>query len=332
MKIIILMSIWAQNLWDELILKNEIKLLEQKYWKNTEFIVFTYDTKNIFYEKDNIKYREYFPIWVKNPKNAFINIKNLFIFIKEMISVEKIVIWWWGIIYDNEVQSANDPLVQWLLRVYLAYFLKKEIIFWAVWINIKNNENLKIIKKTFNKAEKVYVRDEYSHKLLKNLDISSRVILDPVFYDNNSKLTNKSSLIKKINSKNFNLEDIKNIDFKNKTVWLALRSWYINSEQKEINKIIEYLLEKEAKIILIPHSFHKTDKLANDYEFLKKFADKYNLEITKNMQESYSIYLNKKIDINLAMRLHSIILSHTYEIKYIAISYSKKTDEITKKL
>jgi polysaccharide pyruvyl transferase WcaK-like protein len=50
------------------------------------------------------------------------------------------------------------------------------------------------------------------------------------------------------------------------------------------------------------------------------------------MQESYEIYTKKKIDINLAMRLHSIILSHVYSIPYIAISYSKKTDEITKKL
>jgi len=46
------------------------------------------------------------------------------------------------------------------------------------------------------------------------------------------------------------------------------------------------------------------------------------------MKESYEIYTNKKIDLNLASRLHSIILSQVYEIDFIAISYSTKTDEI----
>jgi len=328
------MSIWAQNVWDELILKNEIKLLEKKYWSDTRFTVFSYDTKNPFHTAPNVEYKEYFPINIKKIKNLFRNIKNYFIFIREIISSQKVVIWWGWIIYDNEIQSVKNPLLQWLFRVNIASLFKKDIIFWAVWINIKNNKNLKIIKKIFSKASEIYVRDEYSYKLLDDLWIKSEIIWDPVFYDNNAKLTTKSSLIKKINSTNFSVKDIKNLDynFENKKVWLALRSKYINNEKEEISKIIKYLLEKKAKIILIPHSFHESDKLANDYEFLKYFADKYNLETTKNMQESYNIYLDKKIDINFAMRLHSIILSHVYSIDYVAISYSKKTDEITKKL
>jgi polysaccharide pyruvyl transferase WcaK-like protein len=51
------------------------------------------------------------------------------------------------------------------------------------------------------------------------------------------------------------------------------------------------------------------------------------ISICKNMQESYEIYTNKKIDLNLASRLHSIILSQVYEIDFIAVSYSTKTDE-----
>ena len=51
MKISIFASIWAQNLWDELILKNEIKLLKKEYWEDTKFRVFTYDKKNPFYLK-----------------------------------------------------------------------------------------------------------------------------------------------------------------------------------------------------------------------------------------------------------------------------------------
>jgi polysaccharide pyruvyl transferase WcaK-like protein len=50
------------------------------------------------------------------------------------------------------------------------------------------------------------------------------------------------------------------------------------------------------------------------------------------MQESYEIYKNKKIDFNFAMRLHSIILSEVYNIEYIGISYTKKTENLLKDL
>ena len=54
MIISIFASIWSENLWDELILKNEIKILEEKYWKDVEFKVFTNNTDYVFFQKYNI--------------------------------------------------------------------------------------------------------------------------------------------------------------------------------------------------------------------------------------------------------------------------------------
>ena len=54
MIISIFASIWAQNLWDELILKNEIKILEDKYWSDTQFYIFTYDIEKPFFIADNV--------------------------------------------------------------------------------------------------------------------------------------------------------------------------------------------------------------------------------------------------------------------------------------
>lgn len=65
MNIAIMMSVWCQNLWDELILKNEIQLLREKYGKKTKFRVFTYDLEDIFYQDETVEYLEYFPIWIK---------------------------------------------------------------------------------------------------------------------------------------------------------------------------------------------------------------------------------------------------------------------------
>jgi polysaccharide pyruvyl transferase WcaK-like protein len=38
------------------------------------------------------------------------------------------------------------------------------------------------------------------------------------------------------------------------------------------------------------------------------------------------------MDLCLAMRLHSMILSQVYEIPFVAFSYSKKTEELVKKI
>ena len=133
-----------------------------------------------------------------------------------------------------------------------------------------------------------------------------------------------------------------------KKIWLSLRDYNVENFEEKIIEIIKYLLENNAEIILIPHSFHKTDIKANDYIFLKKCRDvslkhlnnnsessselQNKISICKNMQESYRIYTEKKIDLNLASRLHSIILSQVYEIDFIWISYSTKTDEVISQL
>lgn len=328
MKIAVMMSVWCQNLWDELILKNEIKLLKEKYWNDTKFKVFTYDLNDIFYTDSNVEYLEYFPIWIKNPKNLFRNLKNYYHFIKTMKWCDKIVIGGGGVFFDNETGNYSNPLNQWLFRTEIIKMLKKEIIIFWVSIDIKHNKNLEKIKKIFSNAKEVFVRDNASFELLQNLWIKSEVILDPVFYDNwevwleNYK---KNFLVKKVEAKNFSLNDLKDIDFSEKIVWLAFRSWYLNNEKELINEIIDFILNSGWKVVLLSHSFHTWDEVANDLKFLSQFIKPW-VEITSSMKKTYEIYTQKKIDFCLSMRLHSMILSQVYGINFIAIKYAKKSD------
>ena len=149
MKIAVMMSVWCQNLWDELILKNEIQLLKEKYWKNTKFKVFTYDLDDIFYTDSNVEYWEYFPIWIRNPKNILRNLKNYYHFIKTIKWCDKVVIGGGGIFFDNETGNYSNPLNQWLFRTEIIKILKKEIIIFWVSIDIKFERNLEKIKKIF---------------------------------------------------------------------------------------------------------------------------------------------------------------------------------------
>lgn len=368
MLISIFASIGSQNLWDELILKNEVNILRERYntspkpspqgegvaTKDIKFVVFSYDPKNPFYKSSDIVYKEYFPIWSKNPKNIFRNIKNFFSFLGVVIKSDLIVIWWGWIIYDKEKQTTKSPLDAWVFRTNIfRLFFKKFSFFW-VWISIdeKNTDSQAKVKKIFKKAKSIEVRDDYSHNLLKKLWIKSKVILDPVFSDKNPpisvfppegersshkdrSLINRKLCLKKLDSRDFTLNDLKRIDFADKKVWLAFRRWYISktdNPQMEvliIKEIIEYIQNSGWKVILLPHSFHKDDILANDYEWMKLILEKVKwVEITNSMEETYETYKNKKIDLCLAERLHSIILSNVYEIPFVAISYGKKTNEV----
>lgn len=339
MKISIFASIWAQNLWDELILKNEIKLLEDKYWKDTKFIVFTYDKKNPFFTASNIVYREYFPIWIREWKNILKNIINFFSFIFNVIWSDLIVIWWGWIIYDNEVQSTKNPLDSWLFRVRVFRFFLKKIYFFRVWINITNESSLKRVKKIFKKASIIEVRDNYSYELLKSLWIKSSIEKDPVFYDA-WELTIKKSIIWTVSSYHFDKTLFRDFDLVWKKIWLALRAWYfveksnvsVRMEEWRIREIINYLVLEWASVVLLPHSFHENDDLANDFLFMSNFIWEEGVSIKENMMEVYEAYTKKEIDICVSMRLHSIILSHVYEIPFIGVSYSTKTDEVLNEL
>jgi exopolysaccharide biosynthesis predicted pyruvyltransferase EpsI len=79
-------------------------------------------------------------------------------------------------------------------------------------------------------------------------------------------------------------------------------------------------------------SFHPSDYQANDGYFLQNFVTADIVMGGDTMQDVYTHFTEKKIDVCIAMRLHSIILSQVYEIPFIALNYSQKTDQILKKL
>jgi len=187
MNISIFASIWCQNLWDELILKNEIELLKGEFWENSQFRVASYDVKNPVFQIQNTSYFEYFPLWIKNPRNIFRNTKNFFKFLSVIFWSDRVVIWGGWIIYDSELQSVWNPLKQWIFRVRVARLFRKKIYFYSVWIDVKNAKNHKILEKIFKKSWKITVRDKKSWEQLKELWIESAIVDDPVMGENNGR-------------------------------------------------------------------------------------------------------------------------------------------------
>jgi len=327
MKISIFASIGSQNLWDELILKNEIKLFEKRY-KDPSFRVFSYDSEKPFYTQENIEYKNYFPIGIRNPKNIFKNVWSFFHLIKAAFWSDVIIIWWGGLFYDWE--SNNSALMQWKARVEFFNSLRRKVIFYGVSIDIRNEANYEYIRAIFSNAAEIHVRDEHSYRLLKSLGIESEVMIDPVFYDHGGKQREKNSCIKSVDSHHLTLSDFTDIDWQWKKVWVALRNVWTTGYRENIEEILQYIVSEGGEIIYLPHSFHESDKQANDFDFLSSLPVKW--YISESMKETYGFYLQKKVDICLAQRFHSIVLSEVYEIPYIWMSYSQKTKSLLEKL
>lgn len=350
MLISIFASIWSKNLWDELILKNEIKMLERRQSGNTKFIVFSHDPRNPFFEKRNIEYKEYFPTALKEKGGIVRNMRNFFSFIQTVRKSDLVIIGGGGLIYDNEKDLSKNPLDIRLFRTKICKLFRKKVEFFRIGIDIKNTwnsqkgkSNLEKVREIFSVWEHISVRDHYSHELLKQLWIPSSVKKDPVFYDRNKEII-ETSLIQKIESHSFSYRDLEKFDLGEKKIGFALRKWYLTNhnsniaekmEEWKINEIIYFILEAGWEVILLPHSFHNQSEAANDFLFLKQFLrddvlKKYpgRIHICEDMSQTYSVYQDKKIDLCIAQRLHSIILSDVYEIPFIGLSYGTKTQEV----
>lgn len=367
MNILICAAIGSKNLWDELILKNEIVILEKEYAErflveknDFKFNVFSYSHKDPFFTKKNVLYKPYFPSGMRSISWFFVNIKNFFVFLSQIRKADIVVFGWGGIIYDREHQSVGNPLRQWEFRALICRLLKKRVDFFRVWLSVQDPDNYASVESIFSGAEYISVRDNYSFELLKKLGFEKNLILeeDPVFSDKRTNLLLKSgswrtlsrylaseakgsSFLWAFDSKNFDLLDLKETTFtswtaiKGKNIWISFRQldskWY----EQNIMKLLEWIIEEKWKLYFIPHSFHETDTKANDYMWLLKI--KNNLErkypwlqiaISMTMEESYEMYTQQKIDLNFAQRLHSIILSSVYEIPFIWMSYWTKTKEL----
>ncbi|MCH2188823.1 polysaccharide pyruvyl transferase family protein [Candidatus Gracilibacteria bacterium] len=328
MKITIFASIGAQNLGDELILKNEIDELRAEYGDDTRFVVMSYDTAHLFFQDASVKYSEYFPIDSKKPKNLIRNIGNFFSTLWHVATSDIAVIGGGGIFYDTEIQKGESPLRQWLMRVRMCQLLRTPILFYAVGIDIQKKYNLPKIKAIFKSSDHILVRDQHSADTLKQVGIKSEIIPDPVFSDNQKKHPTGKCL-KTLSSESFDATQIADIDFKGKTVGLALRRGYIKKEEKQITEMIHIIEKAGGKVFLLPHSFHKMDVLANDLIFLSQFYKKKH-EFTTHLSGAYEAYSQNKIDMCISMRYHSMVLSRIYGIDYVAINYAEKTRQLHK--
>ncbi len=306
-KILFMTAAWAHNLWDELILREEINYVRDHYGKYVDITAFAYDLDDILTRDPDVRFVSYFPnrIWEFFLKNIKFLIQNIWLIAR----ADVLIIWGGGLIFDNEPwESFFILMLQWSFRISLARMCKTTILFWWIGLEITHVANKMHLKKFFIAGDFILVRDKQSKWLLDALEIPSIQVQDIVFLYNPPIQSRAISQIK--------------------PVGISVRWWFIDNEIA-IPLIYDYILGLGYKPIFLVFST-AGEEHQNDLLFLSRVMAWRKYNVTKNITQTLDIY--PFLYAIIGMRLHAGILACVHHIPYIPISYWPKTDDLINKL
>lgn len=296
----------AYNLGDELILRSEIDFFKNKY-PESNFIIATYNKDSFIGSCENCQFISFFPNNLK--KFFFKNIIYFFQTIYVIFKSDLVIIGGGGIFFDNEPWvSFRKNLFEWQLRLFFARLFRKKVIFLWFSIEVKNEKNQEKLVKIFRSTDVIFPRDGRSVEILKKFNIFAEELYDSVFL-----IPSYSKKWKKLPKK----------------IGISLRGGFLSQEEwEELKKFIRFLDEKNFEIIFISHSFfgkkeHNDIKIVEHY-----FGNVY--KITTTMEETMKMY--EELDMVIAMRFHSVLLSAQHGIPVLIIPYGPKIQSLSQNL
>lgn len=219
--------------------------------------------------------------------------------------------------------TSSRSLWYYLMIMYLAKFYKKKIMVYANGIGpINKSFNRYLARKILNKVDLITLRDQDSKNYIKDMKVTNKNIVvtaDPVF----TLASSKEARVREI----FRDE---NIPLDKSYIGISIRKWKnLDNLEEVILKVIDYILEKyDTNIILIP--MHHPDDLEISLNIQNRVRG-YNCYTLKNKYSVEDIMgVINKLDLIVAMRLHSLIYAATQEVPMVGIVYDPKVEGILK--
>lgn len=215
--------------------------------------------------------------------------------------------------------TSTRSLLYYISLMRLAKFLNKKVMVYANGVGPINRKINRIwTRQILNKVDLITLRDEDSRSFLKELKVSNEnifVTADPVFTLEATRTKEVEEILKK--------EAIPN---DKPLVGVSFRNWKDSINLIEnIAKTIDYLVEsKDVNILLIP--MHYPD----DLEISKRVMEKVENKNTYLLSAKYSVEdlmgIINRLEIILAMRLHSLIYAASQGTPMVGIVYDPKIE------
>lgn len=221
--------------------------------------------------------------------------------------------------------TSTRSLIYYLAIMALAKMFKKPVMVYANGIGPINRRINRILTRfILNKVDLITLRDEDSRIYLKNMNISNpniRVTADPVFTLNPVSDNRVREIL-----------ESESIPLDERFVGISIRKWKNDDVLIDIiSKTIDFIVEKyNIKVILIP--MHYPEDLDISLKVLDNVKTKecFVLKDRYNVEEIMGVI--KKLDLIVAMRLHSLIYAATQEVPMVGLSYDPKVDGILSSL
>lgn len=297
----------SYNLWDEIILREELKFLQNHYGDLASFTVFTHDKKSTIFEDATVKFVPYFPtnFW----GNPFANIGYFFHNLWLIYKSDILIIGGGGLLFDNEPGVSFDLLLwQWYFRTKIARVGGSTIVYLGMSLEIKNTKNKMKLGKIFKRGDFIILRDEKSVGILEALEIPCSQIPDLAFL--------------------YNPEAPDTLPPK-KRVGISVRGGFLWDTEKMIPEIYDFLLARGYDPVFLIHTAAGNES-QNDALFIKRVMTGKTYNVTGTIEQSLKVY--PTLYAMIGMRFHSGILSCVHNIPFMMISYGPKTDELIKLL
>lgn len=206
-----------------------------------------------------------------------------------------------------------------LFIILVGIILRKEtyVLFQGIG-PINNKFNIWLTKKILSKVNYIILRDNKAFEEMKKLDMDTSkaiVATDLIFGLKIPEEDENIQLIKKY---------IQSYSSEKKYIGVSLRPWKNIRNEVNFARVLDKIAEKyNAEIVFIP--FHKS----KDYAFSIKVIEKMNCKnhlIYGDFLPSQIAGLMSLMDLNIGVRLHSLIFSTLASVPSIGISYDPKID------
>lgn len=221
--------------------------------------------------------------------------------------------------------TSTRSLLYYLAVMATAKFFRKPVMVYANGIGPINGKlNRSLSKFILDKVDLISLRDDDSKEYISQMKVNNKNIVvtaDPVF-------TLKASDDEHIENIFLN-EGIPN---NKRFIGISIRKWKTaNNLVEVVSKTIDYIIEKyQVDVILIPMHYPEDLEISLEVMDNVKSTNCHVLREKYNVEEIMGVI--HRLDLIVAMRLHSLIYAAGQEVPMVGLVYDPKVEGILKSL